>query len=343
MANQEHFEILRQGWDAWDQLRVKNPGLRPDLSGVDLSQASLVGAKFMLTNLTGANLAGAKLGAGNFLGATLAEANLSQADLTAAVFSWANLTGANLTGAKLAGANLSVATLTGANLTGANLFFTVFGHTDLTNALGLDTCDHSGPSILDHATLECSGQLPMSFLRGCGLPETLINYLPAILNQAIQYNSCFISYSTEDHDFATRLYADLQNKGVRCWFAPHNVQGGKYLHEQIDGAIELYDRLLLILSETSIHSEWVKTEIAKARKRELRENRRMLFPVRLMDFETLQEWKCFDADIGKDSAREIREYYVPDFSSWTNPKFYKVEFEKLLRDLKPEAHPPSQQ
>ena len=114
---------------------------------------------------------------------------------------------------------------------------------------------------------------------------------------------------------------------------------GKYLYEQIDKAIQLHDRLLLVLSESSIQSEWVKTEISKARRREIREKRRMLFPVRLMAYETLRQWECFDADIGKDSAREIREYYVPDFSNWKNHDLYQVEFEKLLRDLKPEAAP----
>jgi hypothetical protein len=53
-----------------------------------------------------------------------------------------------------------------------------------------------------------------------------------------------------------------------------------------------------------MNSEWVKTEIAKARKWELREKRRMRFPVRLVEFHTLQNWECFDADTGKDSARE---------------------------------------
>jgi TIR domain len=36
-------------------------------------------------------------------------------------------------------------------------------------------------------------------------------------------NSCFISYLTKDQEFADRLYADLQNKGVQCWFAPHDL------------------------------------------------------------------------------------------------------------------------
>jgi hypothetical protein len=79
-----------------------------------------------------------------------------------------------------------------------------------------------------------------------------------------------------------------------------------------------------------------ETEIAKARRRELQERRRMLFPVRLMEFEALMRWECFDADTGKDSAREIREYYVPDFSNWKDHSSYQREFEKLLRDLKSE-------
>jgi hypothetical protein len=34
----------------------------------------------------------------------------------------------------------------------------------------------------------------------------------------------------------------------------------------------------------------------------------MLFPVRLVNYEALRQWKCIDADIPEDSAREIREY-----------------------------------
>jgi hypothetical protein len=323
MADAEQRKIIQQGKEAWNQWRIENPTLIPDLTGADL---------------TGANLCGAYLNGVDLTGAILIDASLSAAN-----FNCANLTKANLTRAGLLETTLIRANLTEANLTEAMFGRTIFGDANLTDVLGLDACLHATPSILDHATLARSGMLPLPFLRGCGLPDAFINYLPALLHQAIQYNSCFISYSTEDQDFAARLHADLQNKGVRCWFAPHDVQGGKYLHEQIDNAIQVYDRLLLILSEASIHSEWVKTEISKARKREMLDNRRMLFPVRLIDFETLQQWECFDADIGKDSAREIREYYVPDFSSWKNHDFYQVEFEKLLRDLKTEAHPPPRQ
>jgi hypothetical protein len=45
------------------------------------------------------------------------------------------------------------------------------------------------------------------------------------------------------------------------------------LHEQIDEAIRLHDKLLLILSEHSMNSEWVKTEIFNAREREVAEKK----------------------------------------------------------------------
>jgi Ni/Co efflux regulator RcnB len=127
----------------------------------------------------------------------------------------------------------------------------------------------------------------------------------------------------------------LDSNGVRCWFAPHDVQGGRKLHEQIDEAIRVYERLLLILSSYSMASEWVKTEIAKARQREVQEKRRVLFPIRLVSFDAIRTWECFDADTGKDSAREIREYFIPDFSHWKNHDAYQAAFRRLLRDLKP--------
>jgi hypothetical protein len=55
-----------------------------------------------------------------------------------------------------------------------------------------------------------------------------------------------------------------------------------------------------------------------------------------VDFDTLRDWECFDADAGKDSAREVREYFIPDFSQWKNHDAYTHAFDRLLRDLKAE-------
>src|ERR1039458_5981059 len=118
--------------------------------------------------------------------------------------------GANLIGADLVAACLVGADLHKASLGGAFLGETVFGDTNLRDAQGLDTCNHLGPSTLDHRTLAKSGHLPLAFLRGCGLPDKLIEYLPSLLNEPIHFYSCFISYSHADKAFARRLYDTLQ-------------------------------------------------------------------------------------------------------------------------------------
>jgi hypothetical protein len=60
----------------------------------------------------------------------------------------------------------------------------------------------------------------------------------------------------------------------------------------------------------------------------------VLFPIRLVSFESLREWKYFDADIGKDSAREIREYFIPDFSTWVDPEAYERALQRLVSSLR---------
>jgi hypothetical protein len=57
----------------------------------------------------------------------------------------------------------------------------------------------------------------------------------------------------------------------------------------------------------------------------------------LVPFEKIREWKAFEADTGKDSAREIREYFIPDFSHWKEHESYQAAFQRLLRDLKAES------
>jgi uncharacterized protein YjbI with pentapeptide repeats len=310
------------------------------LNGAALSDACLISAVLRGAFVLNADLSGASLSDAVLINTDLSGANLSDVNLHGGNLFGADLTRADLSSAHLNHAHLENADLKEANLNGTILDGTAFGNTNLSGATGLEFCQHDGPSFLDYHTLAKSGHLPLSFLRGCGLSDQFISHLPSLLGEAIEFYSCFISYSTNDQEFAERVYADLQNKGVRCWFAPHDIQGGKKIHEQIDEAIRRYDKLLLILSEHSMECDWVETEISKARKRELGEKRRMLFPVRLVDFETLRDWECFDADAGKDSAREIREYFIPDFSNWKNRDSYQQAFERLLKDLTAEKSDP---
>jgi uncharacterized protein YjbI with pentapeptide repeats len=317
------------------------------LATADLSEADLRGAQLSPAGpdsamdyeaINGVDANGAKLIGANLAGANLIKVNLANCDLREANLSGADLRHANLTFADLRRSDLTWCKLDHASFFVAGMGWTKLGSLDLSNVKGLNTITHYGPSSLGIDTCFSSkGRIPEAFLQGTGAPEVFISYARSLLSDPIQFYSCFISYSTNDQAFAERLYADLQNKGVRCWFAPHDIRGGRKLHEQIDEAIRVYDRLLLILSEHSMNSEWVKTEIANARQREIREQHQMLFPISVVPFERVKAWKAFDADTGKDSAREIREYFLPDFSNWKDHDSYRAAFERLLHDLKAEA------
>ncbi len=300
----------------------------------NLSETNVSRAVFFQANLRGVSLNRAKLYGAELRAAKLVDVAFSGADLTVADLRSSDLSGARFDGADLGGANLTSSTVTGADFTGAIVWQTIFGDMDLSTALGLERVQHRGPSVIDVATLYISRQgLPSSFLRGAGVPEPMITLLASLSTPPIDFYSCFLSYSTEDQDFASRLYSDLQARGVRCWFAPQDIRGGLKIHEQIDEAIRLADRVLLILSESSMKSEWVKTEIARARERELSERRQVLFPISLVPYDRIRGWSAFDATSGKDSAREIREYFIPDFSEWKDSDSYSRACSRLLKDL----------
>lgn len=321
-----------------------------DLCGADLGWADLSGADLRFAKLTDANLYRADLGGANLsrvdlcrakLGlADLRGADLSWADLTAADLHWADLSRADLRGANLSRADFSDAHFREANLCEADLSQatirgTSFGDNDLSSVKGLETVIHDGPSTIGIDTLfRSAGKIPQEFLRGAGVPEDLITFLPSFVGQAIEFYSCFISYSHHDEEFSKRLHSRMRSENLRVWFSPEHMKGGKKLHEEIFRAIQIHDKLLLVLSENSMKSKWVETEIRRATKVEREENRRKLFPIRLVDFETIQKWECFDADSGKDLAIELREYYIPDFSHWKDHGAFEDEFRKLLRDLK---------
>jgi hypothetical protein len=248
-----------------------------------------------------------------------------------------DLSRAYLSGANLHSVDLNGANMVGAYLSGASLEWTVIANCDLRGVKGLDKVKHIGPSYISIDTIyKSEGHIPEPFLLGCGVPDSFIAQIPALIGalQPIQFYSCFISYSTRDEDFAKRLHERMRREKLRVWFAPEDIQGGKKLHEQIERAIQVHDRLLLVLSDNSIHSEWVITEIRNALKVEKRDGRRKLFPIRVCDFDAVRDWECFDADFGKDLAVEVREYFIPDFYNWKNHDDFEAAFAKLLRDLR---------
>ncbi len=297
MANEEHLAILKQGVEAWNKSREKNPNIHPDLSSARLIDA----------NLTNANLN---------------KVSLFRADLSRANFTEADLNRANLGGTNLNGTNL-----VGADLNGANFYETIFADVDLSEVKGLDKCIHHGPSTIDHRTLMKSGELPLEFLRGVGLPDDYIQFLASFRNEPFQFYSCFISYSHKDEEIAKRLYDALQGEGVRCWFAPEDMKIGDKTRRRIDDSIRVHDKLLLILSENSIASDWVEYEAERALDQERKRGGTVLFPIRLGNAIMKVEGGWAD---------HIRERHIGDFRNWKDHDSYQKAFDRLMRDLKAE-------
>jgi hypothetical protein len=153
----------------------------------------------------------------------------------------------------------------------------------------------------------------------------LIEYLPSLRGEAIQFHSCFITYSAKEQVFAERLHADLQNKGVRCWFAPHDLPIGAKTWDAIDEAIRLRDKLLVVLSKTSIGSDWVEDEVGKAYAEERSRKEVVIFPIRIDNtvMSTAEPWAV--------KLRDQRN--IGDFRQWKKPAEYQKSLDRLLRDL----------
>jgi hypothetical protein len=296
-----------------------------DLTGADLRGASLLRAQIDKANLDDADFSNAILGGAFCIHAKFRHATLHRALIGGVDFSGADLTAANLSGAVANETIFAGSIFDNTILSGATFGGTFFSHVDLSGASGLETCRHLGPSSIDFQTLSRSGSLPLPFLRGCGLSDVMIDYLPSISASPVQFYSCFISYCSINKEFAERLHADLQNSGVRCWFAPENLKIGDPFRDRIDESIRVHEKLLLILSANSVESAWVQDEVEAALERERLESRLVLFPIMIDNavMRTNHSWAA--------SIRRTR--HVGDFTEWKDHDSYLKAFSRLRRDL----------
>jgi hypothetical protein len=140
------------------------------------------------------------------------------------------------------------------------------------------------------------------------------------------YYTCFLSYSTSDAEFARRLHAELGLLGIDCWFDEEHLGTGQELRQRVYDAILQRDKLLLVLSEHSMASNWVKFEVEACIELEDQHKREVLFPIRLDDA---------IMDRGKGWAAAVRQKRIGDFRGWRDPVAYHHAFLRLLRDLRP--------
>ena len=92
-------------------------------------------------------------------------------------------------------------------------------------------------------------------------------------------NSVFMSYSSKDRGFASKLATDLKSGGLNVWFDQWELKVGDSLIGKIGAAIKAQDFLIAILSKASVESAWVMKELSTGLIKELEERRVVVLPV----------------------------------------------------------------
>ncbi len=324
---------------------------KTNLTKSNLSKANLFKSIFFEVKLTNTNLSGADILGITFEKIDMSNSNLSQADLTGSNLSGVDLSGTNLSGCKLTGTKFHLCLLAETNIEGAYLSRTVFADCDLRGLIGFKNVIHNGPSTIGIDTiLRSEGDIPSEFLRGCGLPDRVIDSVKS-LAKTIQYYTCFVSYSSKDESFVEYLKSKLREADVQCWYYKEDNLTGEKTWEDIERNIYRYDKVVVICSRNGLESPAVIREIEFALKREQEEDvrrlkdhdrvdkgdlnlqdikkrryrKRILFPIMIDDY-LLKHWKHH-------LQTQLSERNAVDFRCWEDPDNFQKAFNKLLKDL----------
>jgi hypothetical protein len=72
----------------------------------------------------------------------------------------------------------------------------------------------------------------------------------------------FVSHATPDREFIERhLIPFLQGHGVKTWYCKEQIGTGAHWERAIRDGLESSDWFLVVVSPSSVKSEWVKTEV----------------------------------------------------------------------------------
>ena len=74
----------------------------------------------------------------------------------------------------------------------------------------------------------------------------------------------FLSHSSKDRRFASRVAAVLRGHGVPVWYSEINLLGAQQWHDEIGEALARCDWFLVVLSPQATRSKWVKRELLYA-------------------------------------------------------------------------------
>ena len=123
----------------------------------------------------------------------------------------------------------------------------------------------------------------------------------------------FISHSTKDKPFVRKLAADLVASGVKVWLDEQRILVGDSIPEKIAQGLAESDFFLIVVSENSVNSEWVKKELNSAIVHEIERRKVTVLPIKLD---------------GAKMPETIHDKLYADFS-----KSYEDGLEKLIQSI----------
>ncbi len=318
--------------------------VQANLSGADLQRCELVEAKLMAANLPNSKLTGAGLENADLRNADLSHsymwstsferANLHETNLSHCHINHSYLIHTDLSKADLRNTIFTKTTSFNADFSNAICANTIFSDVDLSMARGLGEIHHGGPSTIGIDTIyKSGGNIPEVFLRGCGVPASMITYAKSLVVKPIDYYSCFISYSHENKSFAQRLDDTLYSRGIRVWRDDTHLLPGDEFSEEIVRGIRHWDKVLVCCSEHSLKSWWVdnEIEIALAKERQLTNERgervKVLIPLNVDNY-------LLSKDCDYNKKEIILKRLAANFVGWEHDNaLFDREIENVIRAL----------
>lgn len=321
----------------FDQAKIQNCNwgdseiINCSLQNADLRNTSALFSKFNGSVFCNSNLSEFNSISCDFSGADFENVNLSRAILSASIFWGANLTNAILTDSDLSSVNFTAALLRRTNFENAKIAQTLFLKTSLNDAINLDSLFSKERSIIDIDTIIASKSQLSTLIIKIGIPMKSESHSLKILDDSKpSLYPVFLSHSSNDKIFATKLYNKLSSEGCQVWYDEHKIKPGDVIHKEIHKGIEQFDKLLLVCSQKSLNSWWVQDEIdktlAKERALKIKHNKEfnLIVPIKIDDY--IHSWNHQYRSI-------IEKRSISDFSNWNNEQEFIAKTKELLEGL----------
>jgi len=123
-------------------------------------------------------------------------------------------------------------------------------------------------------SIEFAYKLAYNAIQWTGIPEHLTPILKSKANSAadnLTYYQplpkpfdVFLSYSSADTNWVTRLKSDLEQRGIKVWFDRDQIRPGSFFAEAIGKGLVDSKTFIIVVSPDSIQSSWVRDEYHRA-------------------------------------------------------------------------------